>query len=195
MTTLRRLDSTEARDERMRRQLERLLVENVDGGASIGFLAPLQPTAARAYWDDVVASLGEGRVLWVAEDAGDVVGSVQLAPCLKENGRHRAEVQKLFVLPSHRSRGIARRLMEALETHAIASGLTLLVLDTEVESPAEHVYRRLGWTRYGEVPNYALTPAGTLHATACYYKTLDARGQADARRAPAASPGGARAGA
>jgi len=173
MIGLRRLDPVAARDERMRRGLERLLVENVNGGASIGFLAPMQAATAREYWDDVIASLPEQRMLWVAEEGDDVVGSVQLAPCLKENGRHRAEVQKLFVLPAWRGRGIARRLMEALESDEIAAGLTLLVLDNEVDSSAEAVYGRMGWTRYGQVPNYALTPAGRLHATACYYKLLD----------------------
>jgi GNAT superfamily N-acetyltransferase len=172
MTTLRRLDADEAGAARVRRGLERLLIESTEGGASIGFLAPMQAGTARTYWDDVVASLGEARTLWIAEDGDEVVGSVQLAPCLKENGRHRAEVQKLFVLPAWRGRGIARRLMEALEAHAAASGLTLLVLDTEVASAAENVYRRMGWRHYGEVPDYALTPAGKLHATACYYKRL-----------------------
>src|SRR5689334_8002135 len=117
---LRRVDAEFAREDRVRRGLDRLLIESVDGGASIGFLAPLRPASARAYWDDVVASLGDGRVLWIAEDGDAIVGSVQLAPCLKENGRHRAEVQKLFVLPAWRGRGIARRLTEALEAHAVA---------------------------------------------------------------------------
>ena len=175
MTTLRRLDAEEAGGTRVRRGLESLLMDSTNGGASLGFLAPMNAATARAYWDDVVASLGEARALWVAEDGDAIVGSVQLAPCLKENGRHRGEVQKLFVLPAWRGRGIARRLMEALEAHAVALRLTLLVLDTEVESAAEHVYRRMGWTRYGEVPDYALTPAGTLHPTACYYKRLGAR--------------------
>ena len=150
-----------------------LLVEVVDDGASVGFLAPLSRADAAAYWAGVLSSLGPGLVLWVAEDeVGGVLGTVQLAPCLKPNGRHRAEVQKLLVRPSARGHGLASRLMAELEAHAQAAGIRLLVLDTEVGSLAEHVYGHLGWQRTGEVPDYALTPDGRPHATAVWFKRL-----------------------
>jgi GNAT superfamily N-acetyltransferase len=171
-TRLRIIEKGAAGEPRFRIGLSRLLIESTNGGASVGFLAPMQPATADAYWDEVLSSLGPGRVLWSAEDGGEVVGSVQLSPALKENASHRAEVQKLFVLPAWRGRGIARRLMDALETHARANGRTLLVLDTEAGSPAEAVYRRMGWIKYGEVPGYARNPDGSLRATACYYKNL-----------------------
>jgi ribosomal protein S18 acetylase RimI-like enzyme len=107
-----------------------LLRHSVDQGASVGFLAPLSQVTALAYWEHIVGALGPELVLWVAEDRGRVVGSVQLSLCGKENGRHRAEVQKLFVLPGHRGQGIATRLMDPLEACARAGGRTLLVLDT-----------------------------------------------------------------
>ena len=149
-----------------------LLIATVDGGASIGFLSPMQRSAAEQYWNGIFAELGPGRWLWIAEEGGRIVGSVQLSPCLKENGLHRAELQKLFVLPAMRGRGLATQLMNEAESFARISGLRLLVLDTEVASAAEKVYQGLGWTRYGEVPDYALTPEGVPHATACYYKQL-----------------------
>ena len=149
-----------------------LLRQSVDQGASVGFLAPLSQATALAYWTRIVGALGPELALWVAEDRGRVVGSVQLAPCGKENGRHRAEVQKLFVLPGHRGQGIATRLMDALEACARADGRTLLVLDTEAGSGAEGFYRALGWQRVGEVPDYAASPRGELHATAIHFKRL-----------------------
>lgn len=147
-----------------------LLVDAVHGGASIGFLAPLSRQEAIAYWERVFATLGSNHFLWVAESDGAVVGSIQLAAIDKPNARHRAEIQKLFVLGSHRGQGVSTRLMDAAEAFAGSIGRTLLVLDTEVGSVAELVYRRRGWQRAGEIPDFALTPEGRLHATVYYYK-------------------------
>lgn len=122
-----------------------LLQDTVEGGASVGFLAPLDATDAQAYWQEVLAGLGPLLQLWVAHDAGQLLGSVQLALCGKANGRHRGEVQKLMVATASRGRGVARQLMAALEAAALADGRRLLVLDTEAGSTAQAVYRQLGW--------------------------------------------------
>lgn len=152
--------------------LTALLMDVVHGGASVGFLAPLADATAANYWHRVLGQLQDGLALWVAEDDGRIVGSVQLDHCQKENGRHRAEVQKLFVLGSHRGQGVSSRLMQAVEEHARANGLTLLVLDTLSDSAAASVYRHLGWTCAGSIPGYAATPDGVLHATSYFYKQL-----------------------
>ena len=162
-------------DHRVADGLARLLIDAVDGGASVGFLAPLARETAAQYWAGVFASLGSELYLWIAEQEGEIVGSVQLAPCGKENGRHRAEVQKLFVLAASRGRGIAARLMAEAEGFARADGRSLLVLDTQAGSVAESVYRRLGWQRAVEIPMYAMTPAGDPHATVYYYKMIAPR--------------------
>lgn len=149
-----------------------LLAETVEGGASVGFLAPVRRETAEKYWKGVFDALGSGRMLWVAEEGGSVVGSVQLELCAKENGLHRAEVQKLFVLRSHRGRGIARRLMDELEAFARSQGRSLLVLDTLAGSHAEAVYGKLGWQRAGQIPGYAADPWGKLFPTVYFYKEL-----------------------
>ena len=169
MTAVRRV---RAEDHGVREGLCELLTDAVHGGASIGFLAPLTSDRANAYWDATWRDLAEGKVLLIAEEGDRVVGAVQLEPGRKENGRHRGEVQKLFVLGSHRGRGISRALLEALEREARGLGLTTLTLDTERDSAAESVYRHLGWTRAGEIPDFALTPSGKMHATVYYYKLL-----------------------
>jgi acetyltransferase len=151
-----------------------LLVDAVHSGASIGFLAPLAPATARRYWDEVYASLDDGRLLWVAESAGRVVGTVQIGLCDKDNGRHRAEVQKLLVHTGARGRGIATLLMQAVEAEARRQGRSLLFLDTLRASAAEEVYRHLGWQRAGEIPDYAAAPDGKIFPTVLYYKQLDA---------------------
>lgn len=153
-----------------------LLIDAVQSGASVGFLAPVARATADRYWRDVVGSLdaGDGLRLWVVERHGQVVGSVQLALCQKENGRHRAEVQKLFVHTAARDQGLATLLLRTVEAEARAQQRSLLVLDTLLASHAENVYRHLGWHRAGEIPDYATTPEGELRPTVYYFKRLDA---------------------
>jgi acetyltransferase len=117
--------------------------------------------------------LGDSLLLWVVESNGQVVGSVQLALCEKENGRHRAEVQKLFVLRSARGLGISTSLMQAVEAAARSQRRSLLVLDTLLGSHAEKVYRHLGWQRAGEIPDFAAAPDGALFPTVYYFKRLE----------------------
>jgi acetyltransferase len=130
------------------------------------------PQVARDHWLGVFSQLGGNQRLWVAEDATGVVGSVQLELCARENGRHRAEVQKLFVHSARRGRRLGSRLLQAVETYARAHGRTLLVLDTLRGSFAEAMYQRQGWCFVGYIPDYAGKPDGTLEATAVFYKQL-----------------------
>jgi GNAT superfamily N-acetyltransferase len=167
MATIRRIESA---GPRVIEGLCAVLIDAVQDGASVGFLAPLSRETALRYWNQALTAAGDGLVLWIAESGGEVVGTVQLALCAKENGRHRAELQKLLVLRSHRGNGIATALMLAADEYAAANGRRLLVLDTIAGSPAESVYRHLGWRKAGEIPEYAAMPDGELRATAYYYK-------------------------
>ncbi len=154
--------------------LGELLIDAVHSGASIGFLAPVSRETADRYWHGVFASLSGDLLLWVAEKDGVVVGTVQLALCDKDNGRHRAEVKKLQVLRAARGSGVATLLMCGLEAEARRRRRSLLFLDTLLASHAEDVYRHLGWIRAGEIPDYATTPDGELFPTVLYFKQLRA---------------------
>lgn len=159
--------------EPYRSRLVALLLDAVAHGASVGFLADLDAAKAEAYFDGVAAQLAQGTLwLWVAMQDDNLLGSVQLAPSTKANGRNRAEVQKLLVLQTARRRGIARQLMQALETEALQAQLGLLYLDTEAGSPAESLYQSLDYQRVGEIPDYAARPDGVYRPTALYFKTL-----------------------
>ena len=156
--------------------LRTLLLDAVAHGASVGFMASIDDAAADAYWRDVRAAVAEGsRVLLVAWRDHVLIGTVQLDLCQKPNGLNRAEVQKLLVHSGARRSGVATALMEALEVQALALRRGLLFLDTEAGSGAEALYRRLGYTRIGELPEYCATPNGDWRATAIYYKTLFVR--------------------
>jgi GNAT superfamily N-acetyltransferase len=151
-----------------------LLRDAVEGNASVGFVQPLAESSLQAFWDDVAAGVEEGeRSVLAAVHEGRIVGSVQLAPCTKDNGRHRAEVQKLLVHSGARRRGIARALMDAVEARARLQGVRLLLLDTREASAAESLYRRSGWTAFGTVPDYACDPDRTLAGCVFFYKRLD----------------------
>jgi acetyltransferase len=152
--------------------LARLLEDGVASGASVGFLWPMAEGEALAWAEGIVNSIGPGLVLWFAERGGEVIGTVQLVPVLKANGRHRAEVSKLLVHRDARGAGVATRLLQALEAHARTLGITLLALDTEAGSAADKLYTRDGWRRMGEMPGHSVSPNGVLHDTAYFFKVL-----------------------
>ena len=168
---IRQLHATDF--EACRQGLIALLIDAVANGASVGFMADIDTQQAHGYFDEVSRALASGALaLWVAEEDGHVLGSVQLSLCLKPNGLNRGEVQKLLVLSSARRRGIARLLMQQLEVRAGQLRRGLLYLDTEAGSDAENLYRTLGYTCIGGLPDYACGPDGQYRANAIYYKTL-----------------------
>jgi len=169
--TVRVLDAATAR-ERIT-GLSQVLLDCVDGGASVSFMLPLAHDKARGYWQGVVDGVARGeRTLILAEDQDGVLGTVQLITDMPDNQPHRADVAKLLVHRRARGSGVGQRLMEAAHAAARAQGRTLLVLDT-ANAAAERLYERLGWQRVGAVPNFALMPDGAPCATTFFYKQLD----------------------
>jgi ribosomal protein S18 acetylase RimI-like enzyme len=156
----------------LRPRLAEILVDCVEHGASVGFLAPLATADAEAYWRKVERAVAEDRVvLVVAALAGEVAGTVQLDVDTLPNQPHRATVAKLLVHTSARGRGVGDALMEEVERAAAGAGRWLLTLDTATDAAAR-LYLRRGWTPAGTIPDYALDPDGTLTATTFYWKAL-----------------------
>lgn len=154
-------------------ELADLLRDAVQHGASVGFLAPLGMSEALGYWLEVRAAVAGGsRIALVALRSGQVAGTVQLELCRKANGSNRAELQKLLVHSEARRAGVARALVAEAEAQAMALKRGLVYLDTEAGSGAEGFYRACGYTRMGELPNYACDPVGQWRATAIYFKQL-----------------------
>lgn len=152
-------------------ELAAVMVDCVDGGASVNFLRPMAIDDAVTWW--MGALVDPHARTWVArEDDGTIVGCVRLGLAQQPNGLHRGEVGKLLVHSRARGHGAARALLDALEQWAAQNGRHRLVLDTETGSDAEQVYRRLGWTRVGDVPDFALTADGALTSTTYYTKSL-----------------------
>lgn len=153
--------------------LAQLLKDCVASGASVGFIDPVSDNEVNSYWQNVAQGIADQeRVLFVALDEGEVLGSVQLALCKKANGRHRGEVEKLMVHRNARGKGIATQLLNALEQEAMRREQSLLVLDTRVGDVASLLYRKVGYIEAGQIPNYAMSSQGELSATVYFYKLL-----------------------
>lgn len=152
--------------------LARVLVDCVEGGASVSFMQPISQDKALRFWRGVSESAARGeRVLLAAEEEGRVLGTVQVILDQPENQPHRADVAKMLVLRAARRRGVGEALMRAAQAAARESGKTLLVLDT-ASPDAMRLYERCGWQRVGTIPDYALLPQGGYCDTVYYYKSL-----------------------
>ena len=157
-------------------ELSEVLMDCVEGGASVSFMAPLSRATAERFWRRVADGVAEGdRVLLVAHEGpqGRIVGTVQLVTGQPENQPHRADVAKMLVGREARNRGLGTALMRAVEDAAREAGKTLLVLDTDAAGAAVRLYERGGWTRVGTIPGYALMPDGAPCDTVVFYKKLD----------------------
>ena len=150
-----------------------VLIDCVEGGASVSFMLPLSRDRALSFWRKVAQGVaGNERILLVAVDALGIVGTVQLIIDQPDNQPHRADLAKMLVHRRGRRQGIGAALMQAAESAARDAGKTLLVLDTVTDSPAARIYERLGWSRVGDIPNYALMPTGEPCGTTYYYRDL-----------------------
>lgn len=154
-------------------QLSDVLIDCVEGGASVSFMAPLTRERARTFWRRVAAAANAGdRAVLVAEDGHGICGTVQLIFDLPENQPHRADLAKMLVHRRVRRQGVGEALLRAAESEALASRRTLLVLDTVTGSAADRLYTRMGWVRVGEIPDYALMPDGAPCPTTYFYRRL-----------------------
>lgn len=154
-------------------QLAGVLVDCVEGDASVGFMHPLEKGKAEAFFRRLAGDVEAGaRILLVAEDDSGIVGTVQVVLAQPDNQPHRGDITKMLVHRRARRRGTGFELMRAAEAEARASGKSLLVLDTVTGGDAERLYRRLGWILAGVIPNYALFPRGGLTSTSVYYRPL-----------------------
>jgi GNAT superfamily N-acetyltransferase len=159
--------------EREIQELSDVLIDCVEGGASVSFMLPIARATAAAFWRGVAASVLRGeRILMTAQNAaGQIIGTVQIIFAQAENQPHRADIAKMLVHRRARRLGVGAALLAAAEREALSAGKTLLVLDT-ASGDAERLYAKLGWQRCGVIPGYALLPGGGLCDTTFFYRVL-----------------------
>ena len=167
------LSRVHALDEALIEGLGEVLIDCVEGGASVSFMDPLTRERAAAFWRSVAQGVERNeRALLIAKDARGVCGTVQLILAQPENQPHRADLAKMLVHRRARRLGLGAALMRAAEDVARECGKTLLVLDAVTDGDAARLYERLGWVRVGVIPDYALLPRGGLCATTYYHRRI-----------------------
>jgi GNAT superfamily N-acetyltransferase len=172
---VRRLNALEASE--FLGELAEVLVDCVEGGASVSFMAPFTKPEAEEFFRKVIRGIEAGeRILLAGFVEGKLVGTVQIVLATPPNQPHRADVAKLLVLRSARRSGLGSALMKHAEECAREAGKTLLVLDTVRGGSGKRLYENLGWTKAGVIPNYALFPDGSPCDTAIFWKSLDSTG-------------------
>jgi GNAT superfamily N-acetyltransferase len=156
--------------------LSEVLIDCVEGGASVSFMLPMTREKARAFWSKAAESVARGeRMVFAAEDSsGAILGTVQVITDQPENQPHRADIAKMLVHRRARRLGLGAALLTAAEEAALSAGKTVLVLDTASDD-AERLYRRQGWQYCGRIPDYALMPDGAFCATHIFFKMLAPR--------------------
>ena len=164
--------SEQAQDRRA--ALVDLLIDSVEGGASVNFVQPMTRAKAEAWWAGALASHARGeRLIFAAAMADRLDGTVQLIPATQENQAFRADIAKMLVHSRVRNLGVGTALLTAAEDEARRIGRTLLTLDTQTGGAGERLYARLGWTKFGEVPGYATSADGrSREAASFFYKNL-----------------------
>ncbi|KAJ4164597.1 hypothetical protein LMH87_006265 [Akanthomyces muscarius] len=149
------------------------------------FLPPLSHDKLLSWWKSRIAEIADGsRIMFLLIDDVDpserikgpeIMGVVMLYMPPSETGPFRCMVEKLLIRKTFRGRGGARLLMAALEAEALNRQRTMLLLDTETGSPAEAVYKKLGYTQVGKIPNYGISPTGELKDGTFFYKDISAQ--------------------
>jgi GNAT superfamily N-acetyltransferase len=172
-----RIESLQSLGPREIEELSDVLIDCVEGGASVSFMLPLPRSKALDFWRGIAVDSASGKRLVVTakNGAGTIVGTAQLILNLPDNQSHRGDVAKMLVHRSVRRQGVGASLLAAVEEHALELGRTLLVLDTVTDGDAYRMYLRQGWQRCGDIPNYALWPDGRLCSTTYFFKQLGRR--------------------
>jgi ribosomal protein S18 acetylase RimI-like enzyme len=113
--TVRRVGKNEAASRV--EALADVLIDCVEGGASVGFMLPITRKTAVEFWIKISNGVMNGeRVLLVAEDSnGQIVGTVQLIVAQPQNQPHRADIAKMLVHRRVRRSGVGQRLMAEVE--------------------------------------------------------------------------------
>jgi ribosomal protein S18 acetylase RimI-like enzyme len=120
--------------------------------------------APLSWWANRLADPAGLQAVLGVEDGALLVGSVALEFSASEKTRHKAHLIAMYVLPSYRSQGIGRALVDAAIGHARArDGLRMLTLTvTAGNLAAIALYQAAGFTVFGTEPLAVRAPQGYL---------------------------------
>ena len=123
----------------------------------IAQIAALEKRCFADPWSEasVRSELSNPLSFWlVAQEDGKLIGYVGSQSVPPE-----ADVMNLAVAPEWRNKGIGRALMTALIAQLHSRGITALFLEVRVgNTPAQNLYRSLGFVEAGRRPKYYVNP-------------------------------------
>ena len=156
-------------------RLAQILQACVHEGASVGFRRAVRAERSARVLAGQGRRAARGRLRSLSSSrplAATIAGTAQLDLDSMPSKRHHAEVSKVLVDPAFRRAGVGRALMQEIERHAAREGRWLLTLDTAGDA-AEALYRSLGYSLAGAIPNYARNAfEDSYDATRLMYKDL-----------------------
>lgn len=122
----------------------------------IGFPGPLRDGEGEPFFEGVRLDVRLGRKhALIARSGGALVAMVLLSQNGQPNCRHLGEVSKCMIHPRHRGRGILDAGLRALCARCHELGIEVLTLDVRKGTRAEALWRHLGFSPFGELPDYA----------------------------------------
>ncbi|MER5202590.1 N-acetyltransferase [Streptomyces sp. NPDC002825] len=162
--------------ERFAESAHRILADLVRGGAALGWVEPPSPDEVAELLDHVFAAVRDGdAALRVACLDRRVVGLGYWLRYARPTHRPHADLEKLAVDSAAQGLGVGRALTAALIADAREAGIEVLTLDARGDNaPALHLYRTLGFTEYGRLPDFVAVGERRYDKVFCM---LDLRGQ------------------
>ena len=101
--------------------LAEVLLDCVQGGASVGFMASLSKAEAESFFEKVFEGVARGdRILLAAFIDSKLVGTVQILIATYPNQAHRADIAKLLVLTQARGQGVSTRRLFLTATWSLS---------------------------------------------------------------------------
>ena len=120
-----------------------------------GWNGEFETLITRIYQEYEAAPEKPPKALWIAEQGGEVAGSVFILPAAGE-GEGTAQLRMLYVEPAFRGRGIGKRLVEEAVRFSRASGYKRIILWTQdCLASARRIYQAAGFQLLREEPHHS----------------------------------------
>ncbi|MCZ0982772.1 N-acetyltransferase [Streptomyces diastatochromogenes] len=154
----------------------RILAELVGGGAALGWVEPPSRDEVAELLDQVLSAVRAGdAALRVACLDGRIVGLGYWLRYARPTHRPHADLEKVAVDSAAQGLGVGRALTAALIEDAREAGIEVLTLDARGDNAhALRLYRSLGFTEYGRLPDFVAVGERRYDKVFCM---LDLRGR------------------
>ncbi|MFJ1640738.1 MULTISPECIES: GNAT family N-acetyltransferase [unclassified Streptomyces] len=150
------LTSDPGLEARFAESAQQILSHLVSGGAALGWVDPPSREEVAELLGHVLSAVRAGdAALRAAYLDRRLVGVGYWLRYARPTHRPHADLEKLAVDAGVHGRGIGRALAAALIADARKAGIEVLTLDARGDNThALHLYRSLGFTEYGRLPDF-----------------------------------------